>query len=144
MTCEKNWPFSSFMRNNECLHELPQKKLRYFLVPGYRADWSFSIMAWISPTNLGVLFLSEWSEWFFWATIALDRTGLLQLYLNPLHCPQIDTQTLWNLHIGSSSMNAKQYSVPFLHLRRIDLCHSAAFLTDSAKLTLVCCTIDKT
>ena len=36
----------------------------------------------------------------------------IQLFSNPLHCSQIDTQTLWNLLIGSFGVNAKKLSMP--------------------------------
>ena len=33
--------------------------------------------------------------------------GLFQLFLNPMHCPQIDTKTLWNVYISDSAVNSK-------------------------------------
>ena len=72
--------------------------------------------------------------------------GFFQLFfffLNPLHCPQIDAQILWNL-IGASGMNAKLYSISFPNFWGNELYHNAAFLTDSAQVTLICCSVDKT
>ena len=68
---------------------------------------------------------------------------LIQLFSNPLHCPQIDTQTLWNYRIGGSVVNAKKYSVLFPIFWRYELCHVAAFLSDTRQLILICCTVDK-
>ena len=63
-------------------------------------------------------------------------TGLIQLFSNPLYCPQIDTQALWNLYIVGSSMNVKQYSMSFPNFYWNKLHHGAAFLTDTASLYL--------
>ena len=41
-------------------------------------------------------------------------------------------------------MNAKQYNMQLPNFLKRELCHDAAFLTESAQLTLVCCTVDKT
>ena len=46
-------------------------------------------------------------------------------------CPQIDTQTQWNLCIRASIMNAKQDSMPFPNFWTSELRLGAAFLTDN-------------
>ena len=94
--------------------------------------WSLSIMAWISLTNSGVLM-----RMIRVTLLSCYTFGLIQFFLNPLHCPQIDTKH-WNLHIEASSMNAKEHNIPFPNFWKSVLCHSAAFLTDNAQLSLVC------
>ena len=106
---------------NIFIHDQPDKKLRHFHVPGYMLG-SLSIIAWISPNNSGVFFLLR----IIWDAIISIK--LIQLFSNLLHCPQIDTQTLWNLCIGSACMNAKQYSMLVSNFWKTELHHGAAFI----------------
>ena len=62
---------------------------------------------------------------------------LFQLFSNLLHYPQIDIQILWNLYIGSSSINAKQYSMLLPNFWKRELHDSTAFIKDSPQLILV-------
>ena len=78
-----------------------------------------------------------------WCTIVITIRPI-ELISNLLHCSWIDTQTLWNVCIGTFGINARQHSMPFRNFWRSELCHGAAFLKDSAQLTLICCTVDKT
>ena len=59
-----------------------------------------------------------------------NHPGLIGLFSNPLHCHQIDTQTLWNLPIGASVVNAKHYSMMFPNFWWSELLHNATFLRD--------------
>ena len=63
----------------------------------------------------------------------------IQIWICQL-CNLIDTQTFWNLCISASSV----YSMPLLNFWRSEWHLGAAFLTDSAQVTLVFCTLDKT
>ena len=75
-------------------------------------------------------------------TIASD---LSQHYVNlAFDFHQYDTQIFWNVCFGASTMNAMLYSMPFPNFWRTELHYAAAFLTNNALLTLVCCTVDKT
>ena len=69
--------------------------------------------------------------------------GLIELFVNPLPCPQIDIQILWNLRIGSFVVNITQHSMILLNFCWGELGHEAAFLSDSRQLTLVYGTVDK-
>ena len=134
MACDKSWSF----------HILYEKCKISSCTTGIRKSdtamdpidllGSLSIMAWITPTNLGVLFLSEWG---FWVAIPswspLDSSNSL----NPLHGPQIDTQTLKFLYWCF----LHEY-MPFPNFWRSELWHGVVFLTEGVQLTLVCCTID--
>ena len=70
-------------------------------------------------------------------------TGCL-VFINMNISPHIDTQILWNLCIRASEENAQWYSNLFPNIWRSGLHQGARFLADSAQLTLVCCTVDKT
>lgn len=61
---------------------------------------------------------------------------LFRLFLNPLHCPHIYIQTLWNILIGTSCEKAKQYSMAFLHFLCRELHYGALFLTDGSQASL--------
>ena len=93
---------------NIFMHYLSDDKLRHSYISGY---WFAGIMAWISPTNSGIVFLSEQSDWDIRVAACLQSPlGSLKLFWNPSHCPQTDTITPWN---ETSSMNANQYSILF-------------------------------
>lgn len=51
----------------------------------------------------------------------------LSVHVLILHCPRIDTQTCWNVRIGVSSANAKEYSMAFLNFWENELHHGAFF-----------------
>ena len=104
---------------------------------------SLALIAWISPTNSWVLIRMIREKLLSCHTFVIN-IGLIRLFLNSLHFAQINTKRLWNLHIGASGMNAKQYSMPFPNFWWSELCYGTAFLTDCAWLTLVWCRVDKT
>ena len=79
-----------------------------------------SVMAWISPTNFWVLFRMR----LLCCCTFVITIGLIQLFLNPLLYPKVDSQILC---IGASGLNAKQYNMPLPNLWRHELCHSANF-----------------
>ena len=130
------------------LHYLPDKKLRHSYISGYGPDWLAGIII-----NYGLDLTKKFGHFFL---IKMNKTrllschmfviiiGLIQLFLNSLHYPQIDSKTLRNLHIEASSMNTMQYSIQFANFGMSELHHGAAFLISSTQQTLVCCTVDKT
>ena len=78
MACDKNWSFfilyekywmssctTCLMRNSDILISLAMALINLLR--------SLSIMAWISPRNPGVLFLSEWSECDFQAAVSCNH-----------------------------------------------------------------------
>ena len=93
-------------------------------------EGSFSIMVLISLTNSGNIYFYQ-----------NEQSEFLELPYHRnhhcLHCPQIDTQTLWNVFIGASGTNARQYSMSCSNLWTNILLHGAASLTDGAQLTLL-------
>lgn len=102
------------------MHYLPETKLRHFHFLGNRPDWLARVvvnMAWISPTNL--VLLSERSV-FSGLPFLRNHYWVIQLFQNPLHCPQIVIQTHWNVHIRASGVNATHYS-RIKHFRRLEI-----------------------
>ena len=57
-----------------------------------------------------------------------NHQWIIQLFLNPLRHPQIDTETCRNHCIVASGRNAKQYSMAFPNFWRSELCLCAPFL----------------
>ena len=130
------------------MHFQPDKKVRHFHVPGCRPDCIAGIVA-----NHGQALSNKFRCCFLIRTIKMKHPNcrtfviiiwLIQLFSNLLHFPQIDTQTLWNLHIGASMVNAKLYRMSFPNFWMNELLHSAALLIDTTLLILVWCTVDKT
>ena len=134
MIHDKNWPFLILYK-------------KYCVCLTMNLNWLAGIVV-----NHGLDLTKKFGSYFLIRTIIVrllnchtfvNTIGLLQLFLNPKHCPQIDIQTLWNLCIGTSGMNVKQCSMLFPNFWRSELCYGATFFTGH-KMTLICCTVDKT
>ena len=110
---------------------MPDKKIWHCLVPGYGFDW---LTRFIVNHSLD---LSENLEVLFFRTIIV-RLSRLELF----DSFQIFCTVLRHLHTVKSSswifpVNTKHFWKSVLH-------NGVAFSTDTAKLTHVCCSVDKT
>ena len=143
MACDENWPFLILYEKYLMSSYQPDKKLKHTHVPGNGPDWlgSLSIIC-MNLIQIQFFFLSEKSKGNF--CVAIPSQSPLDLSNSFWILNRIDTQTLWNLCIGASSMNVMQYNIPFPNFWWRKLHHGAAFFTDSIELTLVWCTVDKT
>ena len=94
------------------MHYLPDEKLRHSHIPGYGCDLLAGIIA-----NHGLLLINKFRNFFLIRVKLLNyctfiitsghSTFFKSSALSSDWCP------LWNLCIGTSRMNAKQYSMPF-------------------------------
>ena len=113
------------------MHYLLDKKFRHSYVPGFGPDWLTEIIVnhSLDPTNKFGSSQIEISELLH----LHNHHGSIPLFWNPLRCLQIDIQTLLSLHIGEFQCFQISGGVNY---------HDAAFLIDSAQLTMICCTVE--
>ena len=141
-------PFSSCIRNTTCLYVLPAWLETQTLPCPWLCTW-FSYwdccQSWPGSQRLirGFSYQNAQSE-------ASAQPYLRNLHsTHPTHFETSARSSDWYLNTLKSSywnfrVNPKKYSRPFPNFRRNELRHGAAFLTDSAHLTLIRCTVDKT
>ena len=146
LACDKNWPFLISYKKywmsscTTCLirnSDIPMS----LVIDLIGLLGSLSVIAWISPTNQRVLIrmISDASKLPYlcnhhWTHPILFESSAVSSDWHP--------NTVKSLY-WSSSLNVKQYNIPFLNFWGNELNHDAAFLTNSPQLTLVYCTIDK-
>ena len=122
---------------NVFMHHQLNKKLRQSM-NGYESDWLARTVV-NNGLDLNKKFRNSFLIRTIWVGLLSYRTfiitiRLIQVFSNPLHCPQFYDQT----HGRSSVVNAKEYSIPFPNLRKTSELHSGAdFHTDRGQLILV-------
>ena len=133
---------------NVFMHNLPDKKFKHSYVTRYGSDWLAGIIV-----NHSLDLSHKFRISFLMRTIrgrllnycsVVITIILIQLFLSPLHCPQIDAQILWNLCVETYRMNANQSHMLFPSFWHCEFHHGATFPTDSAQLILIYCIVDKT
>ena len=92
-----------------------------------------SIMVGISPTNSEILFLLKWSKWDLWADHWTHSTLFRFSVLSKDWFPNTMKSSYWSFQREHQTVLEAIFT--FLY---------TAFLTDNVRLTLICCTVDRT